>query len=82
VDHIADSTFRKIDRDGSGLLSRGEFLSFMLLKYGGVSEDLLNEINKEYDKIDVNKTNKVSFEMVQARQSMLRDKRNQAKKQS
>jgi len=54
----------------------------MLLKYGGVSEDLLNEINKEYDKIDVNKTNKVSFEMVQARQSMLRDKRNQAKKQS
>jgi len=54
----------------------------MLLKYGGVSEDLITEINKEYDKIDVNKTNRVSYEMVQSRQKMIREKRRQAKKQS
>jgi len=82
VDHIALSTFKKIDKDGTGLLTRGEFLSYMLLKYGGVSEDLITEINKEYDKIDVNKTNRVSYEMVQSRQKMIRDKIKQAKKQS
>jgi len=72
VDHIAFATFRKIDRDGTGLLTRGEFLSYMLLKYGGVSEDLINEINNEYDKIDVNKANQVSYDMVQRRQKSLR----------
>eukprot|EP00971_Amphidinium_carterae_P304582 6052566-Amphidinium_carterae.1 len=38
LDSVTDDVFNKIDRNGDGKLSRGEFLSFTLMKYGGVSE--------------------------------------------
>lgn len=61
VDDINQEIFKQIDRDKSGYLSRGEFMNYTLVKYGLVSQELLEEINLQFDKVDVKRNNKVSY---------------------
>lgn len=67
VEGIDEQTFEKIDRNHDGRLTRGEFLSYTLLKYGLVNEELLGEINNAFDKLDVGDTNAVTLAMIQER---------------
>jgi hypothetical protein len=65
---VTEQSFKQIDRDHDGNLSRGEYLAFTLTKYGLVTEELIEEIFKQYDDLDVRKNNKVSWEMIKQRQ--------------
>lgn len=51
VDKTGSATFHKVDRRGSGLLSRGEFLTFVLMQHGIVSDELLEEMDTLYMKM-------------------------------
>eukprot|EP00928_Gymnodinium_smaydae_P020640 TRINITY_DN17981_c0_g1_i1.p1 TRINITY_DN17981_c0_g1~~TRINITY_DN17981_c0_g1_i1.p1 ORF type:complete len:366 (+),score=98.75 TRINITY_DN17981_c0_g1_i1:152-1249(+) len=71
---ISQSTFQKIDRDGNGALSRGEFLAFTLVRYGMVDEDLVDEIHAQFDTLDVDGKNRVTLDRILARQRDLKMK--------
>lgn len=57
-------TFDEMDKDGNGELSRAEFRGYFLVKNGLVSQEHLDQIDKYYDKIDRDKTNSVSYDMM------------------
>lgn len=69
---ITEQSFKKIDRDKDGFLSRGEFLAFTLHRYGLVSDELIEEIWKQYDRLDVQGNNKVTLDVIQQRQDSVR----------
>lgn len=68
VSSLSRQEFDKIDQDGSGTLSKGEYLAYTLVKYTGVSEECIEEILKEYARIDKGDTNAVTWEMLHERQ--------------
>lgn len=61
---IDDETFKKIDLDGNGSLSRGEYMTYTLVKYGVVQEELLKDINRQYDNLDSDKSNAVTLSQI------------------
>lgn len=61
VDGISRQVFDKIDTDKSGTLSQGEFLTYTLLKYKLVDEELMEQINALYDSLDTKGTNAVPY---------------------
>mmetsp|Transcript_9251 Transcript_9251/g.20569 ORF Transcript_9251/g.20569 Transcript_9251/m.20569 type:complete len:364 (+) Transcript_9251:117-1208(+) len=61
LSHLDPAVFATIDLDGNGTLSRGEFLAFILVKYGVVDQDLMDEVNAVYDRLDVNSREAVTF---------------------
>mmetsp|Transcript_13882 Transcript_13882/g.25548 ORF Transcript_13882/g.25548 Transcript_13882/m.25548 type:complete len:357 (+) Transcript_13882:66-1136(+) len=74
LDTVTDDVFSKIDRNGDGKLSRGEFLSFTLMKYGGVSEGLIEEINREFEATDTSGVGRVTYDMIAQRQAAIQSK--------
>jgi len=64
---IHEREFEMIDTDKNGCLSQAEFLVYTLRKYGNVSEELVEEISKEFDKIDLDGNNAITLEMLMAR---------------
>mmetsp|Transcript_19381 Transcript_19381/g.53216 ORF Transcript_19381/g.53216 Transcript_19381/m.53216 type:complete len:350 (-) Transcript_19381:51-1100(-) len=68
---IDSATFKRIDRNGDGGLSRGEFLAYMLAQYGFIPSELLDEIDKVYDALDVKGNNFVAYSSIQARHQMM-----------
>lgn len=64
-ENMSEETFRKIDTDNNGTLSRSEFFKYTLLQYGVVEEDMINEIDALFDKLDANNNNKISLEEIQ-----------------
>jgi len=75
VSSLDREEFNKIDRDGNGTLSKGEYLAYTLVKYTGVSEECIEEIMKEYSRIDKGGTNAVTWEMLHQRQKEIVAKR-------
>lgn len=65
-ERINKQLFQEMDVTGDGRLSRGEFLRFLLLKYELVDHQILDEIGRQYDLLDPDGTNSVSFEAIQA----------------
>eukprot|EP00438_Fugacium_kawagutii_P013916 Skav225705 [mRNA] locus=scaffold919:105676:111978:- [translate_table: standard] len=63
---VSPEVFRTIDLNGSGFLSKAEFRSYMLLRQGKVSKDLLATIDRLYDSIDSNKNGQLSFKEIDA----------------
>lgn len=61
---MSKDIFDKMDKDGSGALSREEFQCYFLVKNGLVSQEDLDLIDAHYDKIDTLKNNKVTFDMI------------------
>merc|ERR1712139_36993 len=59
--------FDKIDIDGSGVLSRSEFMQFALMECGLVDEADLAAINKQFDSIDASGDGEVSKEEIVAK---------------
>lgn len=80
VSSLNREEFNKIDRDGNGTLSKGEYLAYTLVKYTGVSEECIEEILKEFARIDKAGTNQVTLEMLHERQKEIRLKRASNKK--
>mmetsp|Transcript_35747 Transcript_35747/g.83715 ORF Transcript_35747/g.83715 Transcript_35747/m.83715 type:complete len:362 (+) Transcript_35747:73-1158(+) len=74
LDAVTDEVFRKIDRNHDGHLSRGEFLSFTLMKYGGISEGLIEEINREFEATDTTGEGRVTYDMIVQRQEAIQRK--------
>lgn len=62
---IDKQTFEKMDKNHDGNLSKGEFLAYTLVKYNLADEALVDEICSLYDRLDENKTNKVTLEMIE-----------------
>lgn len=71
-------TFNRIDTDGSGTLSRAEYRGFILVKHGFVSQDLLDKIDRNYDKLDLTGDEEVSYDMIQAAQKQQKERQTQA----
>jgi hypothetical protein len=65
--------FDQIDKDGSGTLSRAEYRGFILVKHGFVSQEVLEKIDRNYDRLDLSGEEEVSFEMIQAAQKRQKD---------
>jgi len=61
---MSEETFKKIDIDNSGALSRSEFFKYTLLQYGVVEEDMIKEIDALFNKLDVNNNNQISLEEI------------------
>mmetsp|Transcript_50321 Transcript_50321/g.87484 ORF Transcript_50321/g.87484 Transcript_50321/m.87484 type:complete len:416 (-) Transcript_50321:82-1329(-) len=56
--------FDMIDKDNSGTLSRSEFIHYTLIKYGLISEEVIDAIEKEYDRLDSSGDGQVTYEMI------------------
>jgi len=69
AEHISEETFKAIDVDGSGKLDKWEFVSYSLLKYGMVTEELLAEIGESYDCFDGAATGQVTFAAITKRKT-------------
>eukprot|EP00927_Polykrikos_kofoidii_P086358 TRINITY_DN964_c0_g1_i1.p1 TRINITY_DN964_c0_g1~~TRINITY_DN964_c0_g1_i1.p1 ORF type:complete len:361 (+),score=39.57 TRINITY_DN964_c0_g1_i1:74-1156(+) len=59
-----DVALRRIDKSSSGHLSRGEYISWMVIKHDLVSQALIDEIYNSYDGLDTEKTNSVPYRTV------------------
>lgn len=64
-DRISYDTFAEIDVDGNGTLSKYEFVSFVLLQYGLVKKEDLDEIIAMYDKLDASGDGVVTYEDIE-----------------
>jgi len=56
--------FHKIDKNGDGVLDRYEFISFVLLEHGIVSTEMLDNIGRQYDSLDVEGNEAVTLKMI------------------
>lgn len=64
-EEINEQTFKSIDTDGDGFLSRSEYRSFVLVRYGLVSQQDLDSIDSHYNLLDKEKTERVTLAMIQ-----------------
>jgi len=55
--------FKHIDKDGNGYLSRGEYYEFVLVKYGLVTEDVMDILRKKFDSLE-GEEDKVTWEQI------------------
>eukprot|EP00927_Polykrikos_kofoidii_P086360 TRINITY_DN964_c0_g3_i1.p1 TRINITY_DN964_c0_g3~~TRINITY_DN964_c0_g3_i1.p1 ORF type:complete len:387 (+),score=43.31 TRINITY_DN964_c0_g3_i1:126-1163(+) len=55
-----------VSKDGSGPMSRGEYLSMMVIKHDLISRGLIQEIDATYDSLDIEKTNSVPFAAIKS----------------
>lgn len=62
---ISQELFNIIDADGSGLLSKFEFTTYMLVKYGLVSEEDLQTLCAEFEKFDKDGSGTLSYAEVE-----------------
>lgn len=58
MDH---ETFSLIDRDRNGYLTRGEFLSYSLVKYGGVQQGLVQKVLQVFDQMEKSGDERVTW---------------------
>eukprot|EP00927_Polykrikos_kofoidii_P054727 TRINITY_DN4910_c0_g1_i1.p1 TRINITY_DN4910_c0_g1~~TRINITY_DN4910_c0_g1_i1.p1 ORF type:complete len:361 (-),score=46.07 TRINITY_DN4910_c0_g1_i1:51-1133(-) len=77
---IDEDAFKKIDTDNSGTLSRVEYVSWVLVKYGLASDKLVDDINSSYDLLDKKKTNNVRLSTIAFQQSLIRAKKDEQEK--
>jgi hypothetical protein len=64
-ERISAETFSEIDKDGNGTLSKYEFVSFVLLQYGLVKKEDLDEIIIMYEKLDTSGDGVVTLEDIE-----------------
>jgi hypothetical protein len=64
-ERISTETFSEIDKDGNGTLSKYEFVSFVLLQYGLVKKEDLDEIIIMYEKLDTSGDGVVTLEDIE-----------------
>jgi len=63
---ISHEIFDEIDLNRDGSISRGEFMRYLLMKYNLVDRDVLDDINRQYEFLDRDGNNSVSFKEIQA----------------
>jgi len=61
---LSKELFQMIDDDNSGTLTKFEFVTYMLVKYGMVSEDDLTRLMKEFDKFDTDNNGELTYEEI------------------
>eukprot|EP00928_Gymnodinium_smaydae_P043616 TRINITY_DN29187_c0_g1_i1.p1 TRINITY_DN29187_c0_g1~~TRINITY_DN29187_c0_g1_i1.p1 ORF type:complete len:366 (-),score=57.05 TRINITY_DN29187_c0_g1_i1:41-1138(-) len=59
--HIDRDTFDAIDEDGNGSLSRAEYSMFVLVRHQLVSPEIMQEINRKFDSMDLDHTGGVTW---------------------
>jgi len=65
IEGMTEETFKKIDTNHNGTLSRAEFFKYTLLQYGVVEEDMIKDIDALFDKLDVDKGEQISLEEIE-----------------
>lgn len=68
-----DALFDAVDRDKSGHLDRFEFLTLALLDYGLISVDDVAHVFMEFDKLDADRSGKLSKQEVEAKFRQVRE---------
>ena len=71
---ITEDAFHEIDKDGNGVLSQYEFVSFVLLQYGLVKKEDLDAIIRMYEKLDTSGDGVVKYEDIEAFQEHMSSK--------
>jgi len=66
LEGIDEKIFQEIDRNGDGHLTKAEYTRYILLKHGFLPREVLHEIDETYDAMDVSRTGKVTFAMIQS----------------
>lgn len=61
LDRVSRELFNKIDKNNDGTLSRLEFRTYALIKFGLVSEEDLDEIDKLFTAIDKDKSGALTY---------------------
>lgn len=61
---ISHDLFMKIDQDGSGTLTKFEFITYMLVRYGLVSEQDLDMLTEEFEGFDTDKDGELTYEEI------------------
>lgn len=61
---ITKDLFEKMDVDGNGSISRAEFRRFLLLEFRLVDPEILDMMDEQYDALDPDSTNSVTFEAI------------------
>mmetsp|Transcript_40722 Transcript_40722/g.128118 ORF Transcript_40722/g.128118 Transcript_40722/m.128118 type:complete len:209 (+) Transcript_40722:3-629(+) len=66
-DHgMSHELFMKIDQDGSSTLNKFEFVTYMLVKYGLVSEADLDLLLSEFENFDKDESGELTYEEIRA----------------
>lgn len=61
---IDENTFKEMDQDGSGTLSQAEYRSYLLVKSGLISREILDTIDAQYALLDAEGTNRVTLDSI------------------
>lgn len=69
--NMDENTFKEIDTDGNGYLSRGEFVTYSLIKYADVDPQVVKTLMQIFDSMEKSGDNAVTWEEVLARQQRL-----------
>lgn len=62
---VSPETFDTMDKDNKGYLTRADYRGYVLVKYGLVDQEILDCIDKHFDKLDIARTNRVTLDMIQ-----------------
>ena len=65
LERVSKGLFNKIDKNSDGTLSRIEFRTYALIKFGLVSEEDLDEIDQLFRAIDTDGSGQLTFAEIQ-----------------
>lgn len=69
--HMDYETFQEIDSDHNGYLTRGEFLSYSLIKYADVKPEVVRQVLAVFDAMEKSRDGKVTWDEITYRQQQM-----------
>lgn len=78
--HLSSKAFDIADKNRDGYLSRADFITYTLVKYGAVDEDTMQIIHDEYNSYDGSAEDRVAKETIVIRQSKIKASRGHREK--
>ena len=72
IQSISRDNFDRLDKDGDGVLTKFEFVAYMLVQNGVVTEADIKALEKQFDRMDMNGDRHLSFEEITNFESRLR----------
>merc|ERR1719282_77085 len=62
---INPDIFDTMDKDNKGYLTRADYRGYVLVQYGLVDQEILDCIDSHFDKLDTDRKNRVTLDMIQ-----------------
>jgi len=65
---LDEKIFREMDLEGTGYLTRHEYLGYALIKHGLISKGIIDYLNAQFDDMDPRGTDRVTYQQLKNRQ--------------